>query len=358
MKTMLMKRILIVSEHGVPVFDYKEYSRGDEVLVSGLITAILRFVEEIEKEKLSRVMLEESQFLLKTQDAFIFVFQISDQMPEEYAEYVSSCISDNFVENYKEYMKKFRGDVSVFRDFQEKCKEILLQCGIEIANTLTDSVESKNLRAWCLLSADNELLIVRANAPNYNIDGFTIFQVLGKSLQKVTSNIQGSMKSNSYHITHQGNIIQTICLPSSIIVMESKVDELTVKRFRQYKTKTHQQMIDLLKKAYEPDRTEIYNRSLVSPLTNKEISYRHKTIFDLFQAAEKGMQYLFNSPIHVQIFSTDKQTTLVVKLINRIFFLEFDREIATSKLLEATKKMFEQDLIVKDDIPEVMLEKS
>jgi len=99
---MLLKRILIVSEHGLPVFDYEEYSRGDEVLVSGLITAILRFVEETEKEKLSRVMLEESQYLLTTHDSLIFIFQVSDEMPEEYAEYVSECVAVNFVKKYKD----------------------------------------------------------------------------------------------------------------------------------------------------------------------------------------------------------------------------------------------------------------
>ena len=355
---MLLKRILIVSEHGLPVFDFEEYSRGDEVLVSGLITAILKFVEETEKERLSRVMLEESQYLLTAHDSLIFIFQVSDEMPEEYAEYVSDCVAKNFINKYKDEIKEFSGDVSVFRGFQEDCKQILLQCGVEAANILVSATDNNEIKAWCVLSNENELLVVRAIAPNYNIDSFTIFQVLGKSLRKVTSDAENITKSNSFHITHQGNVIQTINLPSAIIILEAKVDDLIVQRYRQFKTKSHKQVLSILKEAYKPDRTEIYNRNLVSPVSNKEISKKHKLLYDFFQAAEKGLNYLFNSPIHVQIFSTDEQSTVVIKLINRIFFLDFENGVSSTQLIEATRKFFEQEITIKDDIPEVMLEKS
>ena len=161
-----MKRILIVTEHGVPIFDYEKYSRGDEVLVSGLITAILRFIEETEKEKLSRVLLEESQYLLKSKGSLIFIFQISDEMPNEYADYVSECISENFYRNYKEHFEKFTGNVSVFQKFQSECRDILLQCGVDIADVLFEDTEGEKLQAWCVFSLENDPLVVMANAPN------------------------------------------------------------------------------------------------------------------------------------------------------------------------------------------------
>ena len=355
---MLIKRILIITEHGVPIFDYEEYSRGDEVLVSGLITAILRFVEETEKEKLSRVLLEESQFLLKSKDSLIFIFQISDEMPNEYADYVSECISENFYSNYKEHFEDFSGNVSVFHSFQNECKEILLQCGIEIANLLYEDLEGGKLQAWCLFSKDNEPLVVMANAPNYNIDSFTIFQVLGKSLRKVASAFNKCEKGMCYHITHQGNIIQTIVFPFVMIVIESEVKEFEIKRFRQFKTKSHKQIMDMFSEKFKPDAIEIYNRLLISPFTNESISGFHKTLSDLFQAAEKGLEYLFSSPIHVQLFSTKEKTTIVIKLVNRILFLDYERDISASDLLKLAKEIFEQEIIIKDEIPEAVLEKS
>ncbi|MCK5410433.1 MAG: hypothetical protein KAJ30_09215, partial [Candidatus Heimdallarchaeota archaeon] len=109
MSNMLIRRILIVTDSGLPVFDYEEYSRGDEVLVSGLVTAILRFAEETEKERLSRVYFEESLYILTVIESVILIFQISDEMPGEYAEYVSNQITESFITNYREEVKRFRG---------------------------------------------------------------------------------------------------------------------------------------------------------------------------------------------------------------------------------------------------------
>jgi hypothetical protein len=318
----------------------------------------LRFVEETEKEKLSRVLLEESQYLLKSKESLIFIFQISDEMPNEYADYVSNCISENFYKNYKEYVEDFSGNVSVFHSFQEECKNILLQCGVEIANMLFDDPEGNKLQAWCIFSTENEPLVVMANAPNYNIDSFTIFQVLGKSLRKVAASINNCEKGMCHHITHQGNLIQTIVFPFVIIVMETKIKEFEVKRYRQFKIKSHQQVIDLFSEAFKPNKIEIYNRSLVSPITKESISGFHKTLSDLFQAAEKGLEYLFTSPIHVQIFTTNDKATVVIKLVNRILFLDYNKYMSASVLLEYAKKIFEIETLVKDDIPEVVLEKS
>ncbi len=354
---LLIKRILIITEHGLPVFDYKEYSRGDEVLVSGLITAILRFVEETEKEKLSRVLLEEIQYLLKSRESLLFIFQVSDEMPNEYAEYVSACISDYFVENYKEEVDDFAGNVTVFQKFHDECKDILLQCGIEIANTLIETAEGKKLTAWCLFSVENQPLVVRANAPNYNIDSFSIYQVLSKSLRKISSKINECNKGNCYIITHEGNVVQTIVLPFAVIIMESKIDELVVKKYRQFKTKPHKQIEKIFLDSFKPDKIDIYGRSLVSVLTDEMISDKHKALLDLFKAAEKGFQYLFNSPVHVQIITTDQNSTLLIKLVNRTIVLDYEKPVSTSILLEKTKKMFEQEVIIKDDIPEAVLEK-
>ena len=354
---MVIKRILRITEHGVPVFDFKEYARGDEILVSGLITAILKFVEELEQDKLSRLLLEESQFLLQSKESLVFILQVTDEMPEEYAEYISKCILENFMENYGAKMKHFSGNVSVFQGFQKNCKEVLQQCGVDITNALLEEKESQDLRGWCLYSKDGEPMVIRANAPNYNIDSFTIFQVLGKSLRKVTSSIKDSSKGTCIHITHEGDIIHTIVLPFVSIVMESKVDELIVKRYRQFKTKSAQQLFDLFSSVYKPDTIDIFNKNMVSSLTDSGIEENYKDVIDLFKAAEKGLHYLFNNPIHIQILFIENHCIVKVKLLNRTIIMEYHNSIETKEILERTKKMFEQELETKDDIPEVVLEK-
>ncbi len=349
---------MIITESGVPIFDFQEYARGDEILVSGLITAILRFIEETEKDKLSRMLLEESQFLIQSRDSLIFIFQIGDEMPIDYAEYISKHVLDSFIEKYGERTRKFDGNVSVFQDFHAQCKNILLQCGVEIVDSLMQNKEAQDLRAWCLFSKENDPLIVHANSPNYNIDSFTIFQILGKSFRSVTSKLEDCSKGSCFHITHLGNSIQAIMLPYVFIVMESKISELGVRRFRQFKIKTSKQLYNLFNETYKPDKIDVFNKDMMSTSDNSEMSQNYKLILDLFQAAEKGLQYLFNSPIHIQILCTSKNCYLHVKLTNRFIIMEYNNKVSMSDLLERTKSIFEPEIEFKDDSPELVLEKS
>ncbi|MBY9001011.1 MAG: hypothetical protein KGD64_08865 [Candidatus Heimdallarchaeota archaeon] len=355
---MLIKRILIVTDCGLPVFDYEEYSRGDEVLVSGLITAILRFAEETEKERLSRVYFEESLYILTVVESVTLIFQISDDMPSEYAEHVSDQIVESFIRDYREEVKQFRGDVSRFNGFQDTCKEILLQNGVEIANSLIDSPEGGKLRAWCLYSLENEPLIVKANAPNYNVDSFTIFLVLGKSFRKVSRSLEKCSKGICLHVSHEGNLVQTILLPSVFIVIETALDDMVVKRFRQFKTKSQQQLKEIINEFYKPDKIQIFSKNEFISTPENEINPKYKTIYDLFTAAEKGLQYLYKTPVHIQILDFDKRVTVILKFVNRIAFLEFETQLSSTNIIEATKRMFEQEQETKDDTPEVVLERS
>jgi len=355
---MLIRRILIVTDSGLPVFDYEEYSRGDEVLVSGLVTAILKFAEETEKERLSRVYFEESLYILKVIESVILIFQISDEMPGEYAEYVSNQITRSFIDNYREEVENFRGDVSVFHGFQETCKEILLRNGIEIVNCLIDTPEGEKLKAWCLYSLENEALIVKANSPNYNIDSFTIFQVLGKSFRKVSENMERCSKGTCFHITHEGNLIQAILLPFVFIVIESAIDEMIIQRFRQFKIKSQQQLKEIINEFYKPEKIQIYSKKEFIGTPEQTINSRYKMLYDLFNAAEKGLEYLYKSPVHVQILNIDKGVTVIIKLVNRVAFLEFDSQQTSTSIIESTKRMFEQERIIMDDTPEATLEKS
>ncbi len=354
---MLIKRIMIITEHGVPLFDFQEFARGDEVLVSGLLTAILRFVEETEKDKLSRLLLEESQFLISTRESLIFIFQIDDEMPADYAEYVGNLVSNRFIETYHKEIKEFVGNVSLFQEFQIQCKNILLQCGIEIADSLMEDKEGKELRAWCLFSKENDPLIVHANAPNYNIDSFTIYQILGKSFRKVSEKLTNCSKGTCFHITHLGNSIQTIVLPHVFFVLESKISEFEIRRYRQFKTKTAQQLLDIFKTTYKPSRIDIFNKDYISLTNNSNISDEYETISDLFKAAEKGFQYLFNTPVHLQILCLANRCFVYVKLVNRTIIMEYD-QITIPELLKRTKKMFEVEVSLKDDNLELVLEKS
>ena len=59
-----------------------------------------------------------------------------------------------------------------------------------------------------------------------------------------------------------------------------------------------------------------------------------------------------------QILNINKGVTVIIKLVNRVAFLEFDSQQTSASIIESTKKMFEQEQIIMDDTPEATLEKS
>ncbi|MHA1221988.1 MAG: hypothetical protein ACTSSG_05630 [Candidatus Heimdallarchaeaceae archaeon] len=355
---MLIKRILIITSSGVPIFDFEDYSRGDEILVSGLITAILKFVEETEKEKLSRVLLEESQFLLTSTESLIFVFQISDEMPTEYAEHVIKHIIESFNALYKEKVSHFTGNVSVFSEFQTECRVILQQCGLNIANTLLSNPEGKKLHSWCMFSENNEILVVRALIPNYNIDSFPIYQVLGKSLRKVLRKMQnGSNKGICLYITLEGHVIYSIVLPFITFISETRLKELQIKKIKQFKTKTNEQLKSIFKEIFSPNRISVYSKSVLFTTLDEETT-KHEFLFDLFKAAEKGFTFLFNSSIYIQSLKGEDHTITLVKLFNRIILFEHDEQISSEIIFTKVKKLLELEHGTKVDILEPVLEKS
>ena len=160
-----------------------------------------------------------------------------------------------------------------------------------------------------------------------------------------------------FHITHEGNLVQTILLPSVFIVIETAINELIVNRFRQFKIKTKDQLKEIIRGFYKPDKIQVYSKKAFLETAEQEPTKNHKMLFDFFRAAEKGLLYLFESPVHVQILSLRENIIVIIKLVNRIAFLEYEKETSTTKIIEATKRMFEQELDIKDDIPELVLEK-
>ncbi|GAH37070.1 unnamed protein product, partial [marine sediment metagenome] len=165
-------------------------------------------------------------------------------------------------------------------------------------------------------------------------------------------------KGTCFHISHEGNLVQAILLPSVFIVIETAIDEMTVQRFRQFKIKSKQQLKDIIKEFYKTDKIQIYSKKEFLGTSEKTINTRYINLYDLFNAAEKGLEYLYKAPIHVQILNIDKGVTVIIKLVNRVAFLEFDSQKTSASIIESTKRMFEQEQIIKDDTPEAMLEKS
>ena len=136
-------------------------------------------------------------------------------------------------------------------------------------------------------------------------------------------------------VTHDGNLVQVILLPSVFIVLESTIDEMAVQRFRQFKTKSKEQLSDIIKTHYKPNKIQLYSKKELLGTTNLTINEKHKNLYDLFRAAERGLEFLYKAPIHVQILKFPKVITVVIKFVNRVAFLEFEMQKTSSSITGA-----------------------
>ncbi len=334
----LIKRILVITETGLPLFDHSESARTDSALVSGLISAILKFAEETEKETISRVMFQESQYILKTIQSIIFIFQFSDQISDEYSEYIINVISNDFASRYKDEIDNFTGYISAFSKFHEICEGILLQCGVPIIDNLYKKLDEGTIKAFCIFDLEPKALTLNAADPHYNIDSFTIFTILAKSFKRVLNGVISENKGSSYHLTHDGNLVQTIVLPRSIIVIEAQENSLKVDQFRRFKIKTEEELASLFFEILSNEHFILYGRDF--PGKEKEdFPSLHLTFNDLFTAAEKGMSFLFNCDLLLQLISCDKKKYMLFKLPARTVFLEFNATVKDFDILKSLQTL-------------------
>ncbi|MHA1303389.1 MAG: hypothetical protein ACTSPI_06785 [Candidatus Heimdallarchaeaceae archaeon] len=331
----LIKRILIITNDGIPVFDYEEYARGDEALVGGLITALTKFAEETEKETISRVMLQESQFILKKYNSILFVFQVLDEMPGEYAEQILNLIAINFLKRHGEDIKNFVGNVSSFRSFQSVCKEILQKTGVHIANLLIQRKKTEDPLAWGIFSIKGQALLVKTDAPNYNIDSFAIMQVLGKSLRKIFYSQFQQNSGIAFHFSSMGHMIQTIVLPYVQISLERKLENFSAQDIRKFRIMTQQQIEKLV--SDKLSQVTPYTCTILRKFKqteNDSISSIHLNLLDLFQASIKGFDYLFNAETIIQCLTFENTASLLLNLPNRYVFLDFNEKIESQQILK------------------------
>ncbi|UJG43496.1 MAG: hypothetical protein K9W46_14145 [Candidatus Heimdallarchaeum endolithica] len=329
---MLIKRILIITNEGIPVFDYKEYAKEDEALVGGLITALMKFAEETTKESISRVMLQESQFILKKYNSVLFVVQVLEDMPRDYAEEILNLIATNFFKDHKEDIENFRGNVSTFSSFQEKCKNILQYTGIELANKLLNKKDDP--LAWGIFSKEGKALFVRADSPNYNVDNFTIMQVLGKSIDKIIKSQFQLSTSIAYHINFNGNVFSSIILPFVHIIAERKLNAFAFESIKKFKIMTKAEIKQKFVDSFNIEEVEISVFSKTASADLEKFDNKSKSLLDLFQASTKGFEYLFNSESLIQLLNFHNSASIVLNLVNRYIVANIQTKQSSEDVLK------------------------
>ncbi len=352
---MLIKRILIIS-NGIPIFDYEDFAKQNDVLVGGLITALTQFTEETEKETISRVLLEESQFILKKIDNLIFVLQILDEMPDEYAELVLSIIIKHFLANFKDDAINCPEQSSKFVKFQEICKNILANIGFDIVNLLMQKKDDY-LCSWAIYDNTKKAkaLFVTTSKPNYNIDTFTIMHVLSKNSRKIVNNLYTEHVSVLFHISHSGDVFNTILLPYITIAEHYKLSDFKDVNLKKFKIFTQKQLSNIIEQTFSPF-TENYTFSIIkkAEITDEEESNdsnkkenKHQNylkLIDLLNSSSQGFKYLFNKSGLVQIISSTESANLIIDLVTRYIVINFNEHLDSSSLIKGAFQILSSDI--------------
>ncbi|MFX1444345.1 MAG: hypothetical protein ACFFHV_13100 [Promethearchaeota archaeon] len=106
------------------IMDQKVEIQIDEQLFSGLLSGIMSFAEEVSKEQIKKIELDEGKFLFFARRNLIFIVRSHLNTSDKNVKKKIQIIEDLFIKKYSKELDTFNGDVSSFRFFENDLEEI------------------------------------------------------------------------------------------------------------------------------------------------------------------------------------------------------------------------------------------
>ncbi|MBS7248292.1 MAG: hypothetical protein QXN15_04165 [Candidatus Jordarchaeales archaeon] len=95
---------------------------ADDDLVTGFLSAILNFGEQIDGERVESIVMGNKKFVYTAMNDIIFIaYADKDDPVKESLE----LIGQKFMEKYGEALREWKGDKSIFEDFMKTMDEVL-----------------------------------------------------------------------------------------------------------------------------------------------------------------------------------------------------------------------------------------
>ncbi len=104
----------------------------DSDLVSGFLTAMLSFSEQIAKEKIERIELETTAIQYYISDVYVMAVICPRSVSKAILKTKLDLLATEFNEKYGDVLENFTGNVDVFQDYGKKVEEIVEQPTISI----------------------------------------------------------------------------------------------------------------------------------------------------------------------------------------------------------------------------------
>lgn len=113
------------SIHGkANIIDEKAGIQIDEQLFSGLFSGIMSFTEEVSKEQIKKIELNEGKFLFFSRQNLIFIVRTELNISDKSVKKKIQIIEDLFIKKYSKELEAFNGDISSFRLFENDLEEV------------------------------------------------------------------------------------------------------------------------------------------------------------------------------------------------------------------------------------------
>jgi len=150
----MIDALLIINESGSLIFNWHPESNNDEArddLLSGFLTALNSFATVERGEDIKSLKLKETTIIFEKFDEYYqkltFVVTTKNEKLIDLLHLFIHEVMDQFVNEFKDQLtQEFDGNITIFRNFNGKLKEVFIALGLDI---LTESVQSVN---------ENELL--------------------------------------------------------------------------------------------------------------------------------------------------------------------------------------------------------
>ncbi|NHI93040.1 MAG: hypothetical protein EAX96_11100 [Candidatus Lokiarchaeota archaeon] len=123
MDDILIKNIWIIKETGENLYTrtFGESVHGglDENLISGLFMAVANFAKSAGKDEMDSISMKNKKFLFLNKGEIFIVLGIEKETDEETVKTQLSKIGDLFIEEFKEILNNWDGNVRIFKRFTE-----------------------------------------------------------------------------------------------------------------------------------------------------------------------------------------------------------------------------------------------
>ena len=324
---MLIERIMIITDAGLPIFDYIEYAKEDQVLLSGLLSALMSFASSTENEEISKVTFAQSMYIFKIVEKLIFAMKINDSMPDTYAEMILQQIVSSFLGIFGDEIKKFKGEVQQFDKFQEVCRRILYNMGLNIIERVLKE-DTAEVRALVVFSYDNKQVFTSIISPNYPFQSFEIYGVIAKNFRKIIKKKwPKANKALGYLIAKNGFLVNITMLPYVTIVFETLLSIYKKDVWKKTKLMRQRDLQEFLTKNLKCNKADIYSTRLRNPVTDEEATQEQKELFNFFTANSTGIRYMAKSELILQVISIPQQSNLILVFPTRICFAEYQQAL-------------------------------